>query len=88
MGDYCSASLMEVSTHDYFKLLKELENDKRIDSLGQIIGSEQLNIVMGNIKRSQIIYKFTRNVEGQPDHHYYIYFLEDNRTIIISLCIT
>lgn len=88
MGDYCSASLMEVSTHDYFKLLKELENDKRIDSLRQIIGSEHLDFVMGNINKKQIIHKFTRKVKEQSDHHYYIYFLDDKKTIIISLCIT
>lgn len=43
---------------------------------------------MGNINRKQIIHKFTRKVHEQSDHHYYIYFLEDYKTIIISLCIT
>lgn len=88
MSDYCSASLIKVSTHDYLELLKGLENDEKIESLNKITGSEQLDFVMENINRKQIIHKFTRKVHQQSDHHYYIYFLDDNKTIIISLCIT
>jgi energy-coupling factor transporter transmembrane protein EcfT len=89
-GDYCSASLLTVSNDDYSSLLSELTNDKRItkNKPGEIIGSSELDKVMGNFKTEQIIYSFTRNIPGQEDHYLFIGFLEDKKTIVVSVCVS
>ena len=89
-GDYCSASLITISKDDYSSLLNELTNDKRItkNKPGEIIGSNELDKVMGSFKTEQIIYSFTRNIAGQEDHYLYIGFLDDKQTIVISVCVT
>jgi hypothetical protein len=89
-GDYCSASLITVSKDDYSSLLNELTNDKRItkNKPGEIIGSNELDKVMGDFKTEQIIYSFTRSIAGQEDHYLYIGFLDDKQTIVVSVCVT
>ncbi|WP_276978838.1 hypothetical protein [Flavobacterium filum] len=89
-GDYCSASLITVSKDDYSSLLNELTNDKRItkNKTGEIIGSNELDKVMGSFKKEQIIYSFTRSIAGQEDHYLYIGFLDDKQTIVVSVCVT
>jgi hypothetical protein len=89
-GDYCSASLITVSKDDYSSLLNELINDKRItkNNPGEIIGSNELDKVMGNFKTEQIIYSFTRSIAGQEDHYLYIGFLDDKQTIVVSVCVS
>ena len=89
-GDYCSASLITISNDDYSLLLSELTNDKRItkNKPGEIIGSSELDNVMGNLKTEQIIYSFTRSIAGQEDHYLFIGFLDDKKTIVVSVCVT
>ena len=89
-GDYCSASLMTVSNDDYLSLLNELTNDKRIkkNKPGEIIGSSELDKVMGSFKTDQIIYSFTRSIAGQEDHYLFIGFLDDKKTIVVSVCVS
>ena len=89
-GDYCSASLITVSTDDYSSLLNELTNDKRItkSKLGETIGSSELDKVMGNFKIEQIMYSFTRSIAGKEDHYLYIGFLDDKKTIVVNVCST
>ena len=89
-GDYCSASLIKVSKDDYSSLLNELNNDKRItkNKPGEIIGSNELDKVMGSLKKEQIIYSFTRIIAGQEDHYLYIGFLDDKQTIVVSVWAT
>ena len=89
-GDYCSASLITVSNDDYSSLLNELTNDKRItkNKPEEIIGSSELDKVMGSFKTEQIIYSFTRSIAGQEDHYLYIGFLDDKKTIVVSVCVT
>lgn len=89
-GDYCSASLITVSNNDYSSLLNELTNDKQMtkNKPGEIIGSSELYKVMGNLKTEQIIYSFTRNIVGQEDHYLYIGFLDDKKTIVVSVCVS
>lgn len=89
-GDYCSASLMIISTDDYLTLLNDLNNDKRItkNKPKEIIGSSEFFKVMGNYKTEQIIHSFTRNIAGQEDHYLFIGFLDDKKTIVISVCVT
>lgn len=89
-GDYCSASLITVSNEDYSTLLNELTNDKRItkNKSGEIIGSSELDKVMGDFKTEQIIYSFTRSISEQEDHYLYIGFLEDEKTIVVTVCVT
>lgn len=89
-GDYCSASLITFSNDDYSSLLNELINDKRItkNKPGEMISSSELDKVMGSFKNNQIIYSFTRSIAGQEDHYLYIGFLDDKRTIVVSVCVT
>jgi hypothetical protein len=89
-GDYCSASLIMVSKDDYTSLLNELTNDKRItkNKPGGIIGSNELDKIMGKFKTEQIIYSFTRSIAGQEDHYLYIGFLDDKQTLVVSVCVT
>lgn len=87
-GDYCSASLIELSSSDYLKLLKDLQNDEKMEKIDDIIGSEQFDFVLGNLNESQIIYKFTRKIDDYPDHFYYIYFLDDKKSIIVHVFVT
>jgi len=89
-GDYCSASLITLSTNDYNSLLNDLTNDKQItlNKAGEICGSEELDKVMGNYKKEQIINSFTRTISGEEDHYLYIGFLDDKKTIVISVCVT
>jgi len=89
-GDYCSASLITLSTNDYNSLLNDLTNDKQItlNKAGEICGSEELDKVMGNYKKEQIINSFTRTIPGEEDHYLYIGFLDDKKTIVISVCVT
>ena len=88
-GDYCSVSLMTVTTDDYLALLNELTNDKRIikNEQGEIIGSSELYRVMGNLKADQIIHSFTRNIAGQKDRYLYIGFFNDKKTIIVYVSV-
>jgi len=71
-------------------LLKELSYDKRItkNKPGEIIGSSELDKVMGSFKTEQIICSFTRNIAGQEDHYLFIGFLDDKKTIVVSVCVT
>lgn len=89
-GDYCSASLITVSNADYLSLLNELTNDRRItkNNSGEFTGSDELDKVMGNFKKEQIIHSFTRSIAGQEDHYLYIGFLDDKQTIVVSVCVT
>ncbi len=89
-GDYCSASLITLSTNDYNSLLNDLTNDKQItlNKAGEICGSEELDKVMGNYKKEQIINSFTRTIPGEEDHYLYIGFLDDKKNIVISVCVT
>lgn len=89
-GDYCSASLITVSNDDYSSLFNELTNDKRMtkNKPEEIIGSSELYKVMGNFKTEQIIYSFTRSIAGQEDHYLFIGFLDDKKTIVVSVCVT
>lgn len=89
-GDYCSASLMTMSTDDYLTLLNDLTNDKRItkNRPEEYIGSNELDEVMENYKNEQIIHSFTRTIPGEEDQYYYIGFLDDQKTIVISVCIS
>lgn len=89
-GDYCSASLISISDDDYSYLLHELTNDKRItkNQSGEIIGSDEFYKVLANFKKEQISYSFTRTIAGEEDHYLYIGFLDDKKTIIVSICIT
>jgi energy-coupling factor transporter transmembrane protein EcfT len=89
-GDYCSASLITMSAEDYQTLLNDLTNDKRLikNMSGDVIGSRVLNKVMGNYKAEQIIYSFTQEIEGEGDKYLYIGFLDNNRTILVSITVT
>ncbi|WP_354361500.1 hypothetical protein [Pedobacter sp. UYP30] len=89
-GDYCSASLIELSKGDYLKLLNELSKDTRISKITQddITMSEELIKVMGTIKTEQIIDGFTRHIVNQEDQYLFIGFLADKKTIILNICAT
>jgi hypothetical protein len=88
-GDYCSASLMSISTDEYSTLLMELKNDTLINrnTTGEIVGSAELDYVMGDYKREQIAYSFTRTIPNQEDHYLFIGFLQDKRTIVTTVCV-
>ncbi len=88
-GDYCSASLIALSNEDYSSLLTELINDERITEgkAGGIIGSNELHNVMGNLRTEQIIHNFTPSISGRENHYLYIGFFDDNKTIVISVCV-
>jgi hypothetical protein len=81
---------MTISTDEYLQLLNDLTNDKRItkNKQGEIIGSNELDKVMGNLKTEQIIHSFTRNITGQEDHYLFIGFLDDKKTIVVTVCVT
>ncbi|PVY35669.1 hypothetical protein C8E01_1316 [Pontibacter virosus] len=89
-GDYCSASLIRVSSADYNILLNQLVVDKKIikNKKGEIGGSSELYKVMGTLKPEQIIHSFSRSIPGEEDHYLSIGFLDDNKTIVISVCVT
>lgn len=89
-GDYCSASLMTVSEDDYLALLNDLSNDRRItkNKPGEFAGSDEFNKVMKDLKTEQIVHGFTRSISGQEDHYLYIGFLDDRKTIVLSVCVT
>ena len=89
-GDYCSASLMRVSSFDYNLLLKQLIRDNQIfkNNQGDINGSSELYKVMGTLKREQIIHSFSRSIPGEDDHYLSIGFLDDKKTLVISVCVT
>jgi hypothetical protein len=89
-GDYCSASLITLSTSDYNSLLNDLTKDKKITSnkTGEICGSDELDKVMVGYKKEQIQHSFMRAISGEEDHYLYIGFLDDNKTIVISVCVT
>ncbi|CAH0143772.1 hypothetical protein SRABI27_00355 [Pedobacter sp. Bi27] len=80
-GDYCSASLMELSVGDYKRLYEKISNDKSFynadfiysDTLNDILDKEQIkNIIM--------IKQHKTNYVGQ---NCYIGFLNDRKSILI-----
>jgi len=89
-GDYCSASLINISTADYNSLLNDLSNDNRMvkNKVNDFIGSDELDKVMGNYKTEQIVQSFTRSIPGEKDHYLYIGFLDDQMTIVVSVYVT
>ncbi len=87
-GDYCSASLIKLSKEDYNLLLNELTNDNRIIKGVKLIGSNELDNVIGNYKEENIIHSFTRHIPNEEDHYLYIGFLDDKQTIIVTICVT
>ena len=89
-GDYCSASLISLSSEDYRSLLNDLTNDNRISKIepNKIGGSAELYKVMGNLKTEQIVHSFTRKIVGEEDRHLFIGFLADKKTIVVSVCVT
>ena len=86
-GDYCSASLIILSKKDYSVLLKELKNDERLSQEENIIGSNEMDYVMSNFKREQIVHSFTRSIENQTDHYLFIGFIDDGHSIIVTVCV-
>ncbi len=87
-GDYCSASIIKLSKNDYRILLSELNNDSIIIKNAELIGNSQLNKILGEIRTEQIVYSFTRIIPEEGDHHLFIGFLDDNETIIVTICYT
>ncbi|HEY0261386.1 MAG TPA: hypothetical protein VGB95_00035 [Chitinophagales bacterium] len=84
-GDYCSAALIQLSEKDYLKLLSELKNDKRFKVASEInvVSSEELRIVFNDLNWEQIATGFLKDSNYG---NYYIGFLDDKKTIVISLC--
>ena len=82
-GDYASVSLIKLSPTDYNSLLIELNNDKRIIKNGELIGSRELDEVIGKLKPDSIVYSFTRKIPNEEDHYLYIGFFNDKSMIIV-----
>jgi hypothetical protein len=89
-GGYCSASSMTLSAEDYAKLLRELNLDHRLTKTNftEIVGSSELDKVITYKKMNQIAHGFVRNISGEEDHYLYIGFLNDQKTIVVSVCVT
>lgn len=83
-GDYCSSSQIKLSKSDYEKLLKGLDNDRRITEEEIISSSESKN----TLNESKIIKQFKRKIEGEEDHSLNIFFCNDKQTIIVNVCVT
>lgn len=87
-GDYCSASLIKLSKEDYNLLLTELSNDSRLVKGVELIGSRELDKVIGTFKKENVVQSFTRHIPNEEDHYLYIGFLDDKQSVIVTLCVT
>lgn len=83
-GDYISVSMFRLSKSEYLKLYNTLIKDKQIDTLGQLVGSEEFDDVVGNNVKS-IKHTFFRKVTDHEQNHYSISFLNDKKTVIIYI---
>lgn len=83
-GDYISVSMFRLSKSEYLKLYNTLIKDKQIDTLGQLVGSEEFDDVVGNNVKS-IKNTFNRKMPNNKSSHYSINFLNDNNTVIIYI---
>jgi hypothetical protein len=85
-GDYCSASMINISQSDYKRLFNELKNDNKLKPTSMNESSE-LNQIMGK-RVNDIIYCFQRDIPGEEDRYLYIGFLNDGETIVVEVCVT
>lgn len=83
-GDYISVSMIRLSKSEYLNLYKTLIKDKQIDTLGQLVRSQEFIDVVG--KNEKLIkHTFTRKITNKEQSHYSINFLNDNKTVIIYI---
>lgn len=73
-GDYFSKSIIELSSKDYDKLLKKLQDDKTL------IESTENN--------DGILKVFERKIPNEDDRYLFIRFLKDRKTIIVNVDFT
>jgi hypothetical protein len=85
-GDYVSASRVKLSNKDYNKLLKDIKGDKRLHK-GEIIGSAELDQIMGSSTNAQIVNVFNRSIPNEEDHYLSIIFLNDSQTIVVYISV-
>ena len=86
-GDYCSVSLITLSSEDYSALLNGLINDKRLTRINrdEIVGSRELEEILGGFKKENIAHHFTLNINERRGDHLYIGFLDDRKTIVVNI---
>ncbi len=87
-GDYCSASLIRLSRQDFIILFDELSQDKRLVKNGELISSSEFEEVIGNSKPENIKFSFIRQITEKEDLYLYIGFMDDQETIVVSVCQT
>jgi hypothetical protein len=86
-GDYCSAALFRLSLVDYKLLLNEIENDNRLSNIDEIeVTSSEFHYVIAKIPNAKIKYSFKMENLKHPSDYYFIGFMDDKQTIVISLC--
>ncbi|RFZ92808.1 hypothetical protein D0C36_15545 [Mucilaginibacter conchicola] len=78
-GDYCSASVIKLSPHDYNKLLNDIKTDKRFQK-GEFGWSSASHDVLSRYKETDIAHGYQNDDEG------YIGFFKDGRTIFVQFC--
>jgi hypothetical protein len=79
-GDYCASALIELSNDDYRKLMEYVKGNK-VFTDSSMMGSSQVQKVLGSINYSRITYEASYQVEDEDRG---IGFLDDGRTIVIS----
>jgi hypothetical protein len=87
-GEYCSSSQIKLSKSDYDKLLKELNDDKKITEEKEIVFFSEFKNTLKEKEETKIIKKFTRKIEGEEDHYLNIFFYNDEQTIFVNICVT
>ncbi|MCF1749625.1 hypothetical protein [Mariniradius sediminis] len=87
-GDYCSAALLLLTEEDYRNLLDDLGDDQRFSKMakGDYLGSFEFTAAMDTLSTDQIVQGFVRYTSG--DENLYIGFLDDGKTVVISVCVT
>jgi hypothetical protein len=86
-GDYCSTSLMTLSSEDYLGLLNGLNNDKRPTKINkdEIVRSREFDEILGGFKTENIMHSFTLNINEKGNSYLFIGFLDDKKTIVVNI---
>jgi hypothetical protein len=84
-GDYCSSSQIRLSKKDYFKLLRDLNNDNRFIKNRKIICFSEFYDVLDDKLKVNFRVTFTRKNNGK-ETYFFIAFYNDNETIFVNVC--
>ncbi|MEN0052934.1 MAG: hypothetical protein AAGC65_04660 [Mucilaginibacter sp.] len=81
-GKYISVALIKLSADDYQMLLSDVKKDPYLKP-GNLIGSEELTDVAGDLKQTDIKLYLTREQKPNDRRNLSIGFLNDERSVII-----